>query len=192
MSCVEIFVSQQRRIKMPPPLKKRCRSSDSTAASTKRKVRQVQLGFVTSTSTTIIISSDIDDDNDDDAYFIPRQNKGVCTACDVMVWIVTERNALKIKWCKGCKNLRPWLEAFGSKGSATKCIRCRDRQKEKYALQKSIMMSNNKSKPNSTMTTKALLMPSTPSFSSPPLMGQRHQQQKVTKLEMNIVKRQRQ
>jgi hypothetical protein len=65
---------------------------------------------------------------------IPTQNKGVCTVCDVKVWVVV-LSGLEIKWCKGCKNFRPWA-AFGDKGLATKCVRCRDRQREKYALQK--------------------------------------------------------
>jgi hypothetical protein len=65
---------------------------------------------------------------------IPTQNKGLCTLCDVNVWIVCS-SGLEIKWCKGCKNFRPWA-AFGDKGLATKCLRCRDRQREKYALQK--------------------------------------------------------
>lgn len=65
---------------------------------------------------------------------IPTQNKGLCTNCDVNVWIVVS-SGLQIKWCKGCKNFRPWA-AFGEKGLATKCVRCRDRQREKYALQK--------------------------------------------------------
>lgn len=65
---------------------------------------------------------------------IPSQNKGLCTQCDVNVWVVTSNN-LQIKWCKGCKNFRPWA-AFGEKGLATKCLRCRDRQREKYAAQK--------------------------------------------------------
>ena len=65
---------------------------------------------------------------------IPTQNKGLCTLCDVNVWIVTQ-TGLEIKWCKGCKNFRPWA-AFGDKGLATKCVRCRERQREKYALQK--------------------------------------------------------
>lgn len=84
-------------------------------------------------------------------HIIPRQNKGVCTACDVTVWTVlahpntpgisntttstTTSPTLEIKWCKGCKNFRPW-PAFGDKGLATKCARCRHRQREKYALQK--------------------------------------------------------
>ncbi len=65
---------------------------------------------------------------------IPVQNKGLCTQCDVNVWVVTA-NSLEIKWCKGCKNFRPWA-AFGEKGLATKCVRCRERQREKYAAQK--------------------------------------------------------
>ena len=73
-------------------------------------------------------------DPEDTHHIIPRQNKGLCTACDVTVWVFTETN-LEIKWCKGCKNFRPWA-AFGDKGLATKCLRCRSRQREKYALQK--------------------------------------------------------
>jgi hypothetical protein len=69
-----------------------------------------------------------------DIPIIPTQNKGLCTACDVNVWIV-QSSGLQIKWCKGCKNFRPWA-AFGDKGLATKCVRCRDRQREKYASQK--------------------------------------------------------
>lgn len=65
---------------------------------------------------------------------IPTQNKGLCTLCDVNVWVITNSN-MEIKWCKGCKNFRPWA-AFGDKGTATKCVRCRDRQREKYAATK--------------------------------------------------------
>jgi hypothetical protein len=66
----------------------------------------------------------------DGPYIIPRQNKGVCTMCDVAVWTVVELD-MEVKWCKGCKNFRPW-PLFGDKVMATKCVRCRDRQKEKY------------------------------------------------------------
>lgn len=74
------------------------------------------------------------EDDDGTSHIIPRQNKGLCTACDVTVWVVIS-DGIEIKWCKGCKNFRPWA-AFGDKGSATKCVRCRDRQREKYAMQK--------------------------------------------------------
>jgi hypothetical protein len=69
-------------------------------------------------------------------HIIPRQNKGVCTLCDVAVWTVLGyKEKVEIKWCKGCKNFRPWV-AFGEKRMATKCVRCRTRQKETYANQK--------------------------------------------------------
>jgi len=81
-----------------------------------------------------------DDRPDGTLHIIPRQNKGVCTQCDVTVWVVQgheqdDGTRLEIKWCKGCKNFRPWA-AFGEKGMATKCVRCRNRQKEKYAATK--------------------------------------------------------
>jgi Zn-finger nucleic acid-binding protein len=65
---------------------------------------------------------------------IPTQNKGICNACDVKVWVVVQ-SGLEIKWCKRCKNFRSWV-SFGDKGLATKCVRCREHQQEKYALQK--------------------------------------------------------
>ena len=65
---------------------------------------------------------------------IPTQNKGVCTACDIKVWVHVGKN-LHIKWCKGCKNFQPWA-AFGEKGWATKCAACRKRMADSYAAQK--------------------------------------------------------
>jgi hypothetical protein len=70
----------------------------------------------------------------EDFVTIPTQNKGLCTLCDISVWVV-EQNGCQIKWCKGCKNFRQW-SSFGDKGFATKCARCRERQREKYALLK--------------------------------------------------------
>ena len=70
----------------------------------------------------------------DNSAFIPGQNKGLCTICDVNIWVVN-KTCMQIKWCKGCKNFQTWA-SFGDKGSATKCMRCRDRQREKYALSK--------------------------------------------------------
>lgn len=71
------------------------------------------------------------EDNDQSVAVIPRQNRGLCTNCDVLVWVLVDQD-LEIKWCKGCKNFRPWA-AFGTKGKATKCVPCRERQREKYA-----------------------------------------------------------
>ena len=82
-----------------------------------------------------------EDDDGCGTHIIPRQNKGVCTACDVTVWVALEMDGLEIKWCKGCKNFRTWA-AFGFKGTATKCVRCRERQKEKYALAKQILRTS--------------------------------------------------
>eukprot|EP00547_Thalassionema_nitzschioides_P004876 CAMPEP_0194199990 /NCGR_PEP_ID=MMETSP0156-20130528/790_1 /TAXON_ID=33649 /ORGANISM="Thalassionema nitzschioides, Strain L26-B" /LENGTH=657 /DNA_ID=CAMNT_0038924949 /DNA_START=139 /DNA_END=2112 /DNA_ORIENTATION=- len=80
-------------------------------------------------------------DEEYDRPTIPAQNKGLCTHCDVAVWVAqtikskATRRSLEIKWCKGCKNFHSWA-AFGTKGLATKCTKCRNRQKEKYHAQK--------------------------------------------------------
>jgi len=70
----------------------------------------------------------------DDFVTIPTQNKGLCTMCDISVWVVRD-SGCQIKWCKGCKNFRQW-SFFGEKGLATKCGRCRERQRDKYAKMK--------------------------------------------------------
>ena len=72
--------------------------------------------------------------NDGDDPCIPSQNKGLCTLCDVRVWVITGCGT-EIKWCKGCKNFKPWA-AFGYKGSGTKCVPCRERLREMYARSK--------------------------------------------------------
>ena len=75
---------------------------------------------------------------------IPTQNKGMCSLCDRAIWSyhkpattspVTPPMVFPIKWCKGCKNFRMW-ELFGQKGNATKCERCRSRQKTQYTVLK--------------------------------------------------------
>jgi hypothetical protein len=88
-------------------------------------------------SSTGTASSDGAEDAMDDSYevgHIPTQNKGVCNRCDTKVWIHKDSGTI-LKWCKACKNFVPWA-AFGDKGSATKCVPCRDRQKQSYALKK--------------------------------------------------------
>lgn len=96
----------------------------------------VMCGKVRVCSASVVRRGTAKQDDDETTHIIPRQNKGVCTVCDVAVWVVLEQDGLEIKWCKGCKNFRPWA-AFGEKGLATKCARCRKRQKEKYLTQKS-------------------------------------------------------
>jgi hypothetical protein len=81
-----------------------------------------------------VTSSNFNPTDDESMPHIPTQNKGVCNRCDTQVW-VHEKTSLQMKWCKACKNFIAWA-AFGEKGSATKCVPCRDRQKQSYALKK--------------------------------------------------------
>jgi hypothetical protein len=53
---------------------------------------------------------------DESEFPVPKQNKGVCGNCDRAVWVVA-RTGLRIKWCKGCKNFKKWVD-FGQKVSA--------------------------------------------------------------------------
>ena len=46
------------------------------------------------------------------------------------IWQIQTNNGL-IRWCKGCKNFRPW-KCFGEKFFVTKCNPCREGQKERY------------------------------------------------------------
>lgn len=71
---------------------------------------------------------------DESEYSIPKQNKGVCNNCDVAIWVVNP-SGMQIKWCKGCKNFRKWVE-FGTKGFSSKCDRCRRQQAVRYSIQK--------------------------------------------------------
>jgi hypothetical protein len=50
---------------------------------------------------------------DESEFSIPKQNKGVCNNCDVAIWVVNP-SGMNIKWCKGCKNFRKWID-FGMK-----------------------------------------------------------------------------
>jgi len=71
---------------------------------------------------------------DESEFPVPKQNKGVCNNCDTAVWVFTE-TGLQIKWCKGCKNFKKWLD-FGAKGYSSKCQSCRSLQAQRYALSK--------------------------------------------------------
>ena len=105
-----------------------CTAVTKTKKSTNKKGSDCSLGPHSSNG------QDCMGDKNAGYAIIPTQNKGLCTLCDVNVWVIVT-TGLEIKWCKGCKNFRPWA-AFGEKGLATKCLRCRERQREKYALQK--------------------------------------------------------
>lgn len=71
---------------------------------------------------------------DESEFSVPKQNKGVCNNCDVAIWVV-HPSGMQIKWCKGCKNFRKWID-FGMKGYSSKCDRCRQQQAARYATQK--------------------------------------------------------
>jgi hypothetical protein len=122
--------------------KSRSPSSSDSSSPANGKKNCVMCGKVRVCSASSLVKGRVmkqeecvqEEQDDGTAHIIPRQNKGLCTACDITVWVVVT-DGLEIKWCKGCKNFRPWA-AFGDKGSATKCVRCRDRQREKYATQK--------------------------------------------------------
>ncbi|CAJ1937714.1 unnamed protein product [Cylindrotheca closterium] len=98
---------------------------------------------------------------------IPSQNKGVCTACDSQIWVIVDERpeaaplkGNQIKWCKGCKNFRPWA-SFGFKGSATKCAPCRESQAERYKGRKQQQQQQQKQQ---TVTTP----PGTTTTTTPP------------------------
>ncbi|GMH91353.1 hypothetical protein TrST_g2165 [Triparma strigata] len=80
---------------------------------------------------------------------IPNQNKGLCSLCDRAVWLFsdTPNNRIPIKWCKGCKNFRPWA-LFRDKGRATKCSRCRGRQRGTVKPEKNKINLGQKKDPN--------------------------------------------
>ena len=107
----------------------------STAEGKRHCVMCGQLRVCSKSANRMSKPSSMKPDADSTVHIIPRQNKGVCTACDVAVWVMVSQDGLEIKWCKGCKNFRPWA-GFGEKGLATKCVRCRHRQREKYASQR--------------------------------------------------------
>ena len=46
-------------------------------------------------------------------FNIPKQNKGVCNNCDVAIW-VHNPSGMNLKWCKGSKNFKKWID-FGVK-----------------------------------------------------------------------------
>ena len=73
-------------------------------------------------------------ENSKAGHFIPIQNKGLCTGCDISVWKIQKSGHL-IRWCKGCKNFKPW-KSFGDRSFLTKCVLCRNKQKDKYMKRK--------------------------------------------------------
>lgn len=128
------YMSQKQSVNLPEGMRCCVMCGQACPCSTANKTKKCKKSGGSEGSVGPHSSAhDLGDKNSGYAI-IPTQNKGLCTLCDVNVWVVVT-SGLEIKWCKGCKNFRPWA-AFGDKGLATKCLRCRDRQREKYALQK--------------------------------------------------------
>ena len=63
---------------------------------------------------------------------IPPQNRQICTSCDVAIFNINDGSGLEIKYCKGCKRFKAWVE-FHDKPMATKCACCRQRERQYYA-----------------------------------------------------------
>ena len=129
-------MSQKQSVNLPEGMRccVMCGQACQCTVGNKTKKLPVKKGSDCSLAPRSSNNQDCMSDKTNGYAIIPSQNKGLCTLCDVNVWVIVQ-TGLEIKWCKGCKNFRPWA-AFGEKGLATKCLRCRDRQREKYALQK--------------------------------------------------------
>lgn len=87
---------------------------------------------------------------DESEYPIPNQNKGVCNNCDSAVWIYVE-TGLQIKWCKGCKNFRKWID-FGPKVRQCKGIYDSRESLDDYALMKLLLFILHRDTPRSVKT----------------------------------------
>lgn len=109
-------------IKMPTPLPPKADSHDTNAMAVPEFTSLVNFPNARFSAKCVMC--------DEDEYAIPNQNKGVCNNCDSAVWIYVE-NGMQIKWCKGCKNFRRWVD-FGDKVSLMYCLVFMKREKEYY------------------------------------------------------------
>jgi len=117
--------------------------------------RECRLGISRKIMNSELSGSESESSNTLSTYFIPRQNKGLCNECDSKVWVMVEFGK-KIKWCKGCKNFRI-LSAFGGKEMATKCTKCRNRQRENYANQKEVRLRQENRRPSPSTTIESII-----------------------------------
>eukprot|EP00574_Skeletonema_japonicum_P006619 CAMPEP_0201736512 /NCGR_PEP_ID=MMETSP0593-20130828/40052_1 /ASSEMBLY_ACC=CAM_ASM_000672 /TAXON_ID=267983 /ORGANISM="Skeletonema japonicum, Strain CCMP2506" /LENGTH=334 /DNA_ID=CAMNT_0048230293 /DNA_START=41 /DNA_END=1045 /DNA_ORIENTATION=+ len=113
-------------MKMTPPLPPRCEGDPNPTAEVPAFCQLVNFPTARYFGNCVMC--------DDSEFSIPKQNKGVCNNCDVAIWVVNP-SGMQIKWCKGCKNFRKWID-FGVKGYSSKCERCRTQQASRYASQK--------------------------------------------------------
>jgi hypothetical protein len=94
-------------MKMTPPLPPRCEGDPNPLAEVPAFCQLVNFPTARYFGNCVMC--------DDSEFSIPKQNKGVCNNCDVAIWIVNP-SGIQIKWCKGCKNFRKWID-FGVKVS---------------------------------------------------------------------------
>lgn len=113
-------------MKMTPPLPPRCEVDNATGVELPAFCQLVNFPTARYYGNCVMC--------DESEFAIPKQNKGVCNNCDVAIWVVNP-SGMNIKWCKGCKNFRKWID-FGVKGYSSKCERCRCQQATRYANQK--------------------------------------------------------
>ncbi|KAL9184400.1 hypothetical protein ACHAXT_002486 [Thalassiosira profunda] len=113
-------------MKMTPPLPPRCEVDNAPGAEMPAFCQLVNFPTARYYGNCVMC--------DESEFAIPKQNKGVCNNCDVAIWVVNP-SGMNIKWCKGCKNFRKWVD-FGVKGYSSKCERCRNQQATRYANQK--------------------------------------------------------
>ena len=94
-------------MKMTPPLPPRCEGDPNPTAEVPAFCQLVNFPTARYFGNCVMC--------DDSEFSIPKQNKGVCNNCDVAIWVVNP-SGMQIKWCKGCKNFRKWID-FGVKVS---------------------------------------------------------------------------
>ena len=92
-------------MKMTPPLPPRCEGDPNPTAEVPAFCQLVNFPTARYFGNCVMC--------DDSEFSIPKQNKGVCNNCDVAIWVVNP-SGMQIKWCKGCKNFRKWID-FGVK-----------------------------------------------------------------------------
>ena len=126
--CVYATTNKKVQLSLPPKPSNSSSDEDTTSFST----------GINTVSSSLSSPDAVTTKQQHYTYTIPRQNKGLCTSCDVKVWLYNDdtKPQVPIKWCKGCKNFRTWPQAFGSKVKATKCTKCRDKQRISYSSSK--------------------------------------------------------
>jgi len=92
-------------MKMTPPLPPRCEGDPNPTAEVPAFCQLVNFPTARYFGNCVMC--------DDAEFSIPKQNRGVCNNCDVAIWVLNP-SGMQIKWCKGCKNFRKWID-FGVK-----------------------------------------------------------------------------